>query len=207
MLNVGLTGGIGSGKTTVVKMFRTKGALVIDHDRLAHFVQNPDGPAWQKIIGHFGPGILNEDRTINRGKLGDIVFRDPDRLGLLNRIVHPAVFEVWQKELAALSLGNPGAIVISDVPLLIEVGWQDQVDLVLLVYTPADTQLDRIIRRDGSAREAAQRRLDVQMPIEKKLQFADLVIRNEGSLEALEEQVDDIWAKLVEMERKKSGRI
>lgn len=207
MLNVGLTGGIGSGKTTVVKMFRKKGALVVDHDRLAHFVQNPDGPVWQKIVSHFGREILNEDRTINRGKLGDIVFQDPGRLDLLNRIVHPAVFEAWQKNLSALKLGNPGAIVISDVPLLIEAGWQDKVDVVLLVYTPAVVQLDRIIRRDGAGRDAAQKRLDAQIPIEEKIRFADLIIRNEGSLDALEEQVEDIWKKLVEMERKKSSRI
>ncbi len=136
MLNVGLTGGIATGKSTVARILVEKGARLIDFDELSHAVEEPEGPVWKQIVRHFGEGILQADRTIDRRKLGDIVFADREKLDLLNRLVHPAVFEEWHRRIEEIRKAQPDAIVLSDVPLLIEAGMKPMVDLVLLVYVP-----------------------------------------------------------------------
>jgi len=202
MLNVGLTGGIASGKSTVAKMFQEKGAYLIDFDGLAHYVEEPDRPAWKAIVEHFGADILNEDRTINRAELGLIVFADQEKLSLLNSIVHPAVFEEWRRRIDDIYVKDPCAVVISDVPLLIEVGMQDLVDVVILVHVSPEEQVHRLIERSGCSREEAARRLDSQMPIDEKIPYADIVIENHGSLEMTRRIVDDVWKDLIQKERK-----
>ncbi len=206
MLNVGLTGGIASGKSTVSKMLVEKGAEHIDFDVLAHLVQAPDQPAWKAIIDCFGAAVLNEDRTINREKLGAIVFQDRDRLTKLNEIVHPAVFEQWRQRLADIERKQPSAIVLSDVPLLIEGDMQSLFDLVVLVYIPAEEQLERLVGRNGYPRDQAMRRLASQMPIQEKLCHADLVINNEGTVDETRILIDQIWQELVDREQRKHHR-
>jgi dephospho-CoA kinase len=203
MLNVGLTGGIASGKSTVVRMLVEKGACVVDHDRLAHLAYEPGGPSYEAIIAGFGREVLAADGKIDRKKLGALVFKNPGRLKDLNGIVHPIVLSGWKRRLAEIEKQNPGAIVISDVPLLIEVGWQDEVDVVLLVYAAPEVQVERSRKRDVYSTEEARRRLAAQMPMDEKRRFADLIIENSGTLEELQRQVDAIWEKLLALEKRK----
>lgn len=196
MLNVGLTGGIASGKSTVARMLVQKGAILIDFDELAHTVEMPEGKVWQEIVGHFGEGILLPDRRIDRLKLGEIVFADRQKRELLNRLVHPAVFTEWQKRLAAIEEERPDAVVLSDIPLLIEAGLEKMVDLILLVYIPPEEQICRLMVRNGFTQEEAQRRVASQMPIGEKVARADIVIRNGGTVGETAREVDRAWEEL-----------
>ncbi len=206
MLNVGLTGGIASGKSTVARMLAEKGAVLIDFDELAHSVQEPEGAVWQEIVRHFGEEILHEDWTIDRRKLGETVFADREKRELLNRLVHPAIFEEWQRRLAEIRARRADAIVVSDIPLLIEAGMKGMVDLVLLVYITPEEQIQRVMARDGFSREEAERRLGAQMPIDEKLRWADIVIRNGGSPEETRREVCSIWTELnVREKRRQEG--
>jgi len=203
MLNIGLTGGIGSGKSTVAQFFREKGAYLIDFDILAHTVEEPERPAWKQIIEEFGPEILHKDSTINRGKLGDIVFQDKEKLEILNSIVHPAVFEEWVRRMEEIQKEKEDAIIISDIPLLIEVGLYQYVDLTVLVYIPPEVQIERIITRNGFTREEAEYRLDSQMSIDEKRSFADIVINNEGAPEKTRNIVERYWPEILKREQNK----
>ena len=199
---MGLTGGIASGKSTVAKMFEDKGAYLIDFDALAHFAEEPDQPAWNAIVESFGTDILNEDATINRAKLGEIVFADPEKLAILNGIVHPAVFELWRRRIEDIRETNPRAIVVSDVPLLIEVSLQHLFDVVILVYVSPEDQIRRLQDRNEYSRREAESRLDNQIPIDEKISHADFVIDNKGPLETTRSIVDAVWQELLVRERK-----
>ena len=199
MLNVGLTGGIGSGKSTVDGLFRAKGAYMIDFDELAHLVEEPNGPAWKGIVENFGREILNADDTINREKLGDIVFRDREKLKKLNSIVHPAVFDEWKKKIN--DIRKEDAIIISDIPLLIEVGMQDAVDITILVYISPEEQIKRIMKRNGYSSKESEDRLNSQMSIDDKIPYADFVINNEGSIKETKKTVDEVWENLIKKEK------
>jgi dephospho-CoA kinase len=196
MLNVGLTGGIASGKSTVARMFEKLGAIRIDFDRLAHDLQEPDGPVWQAIVLHFGQGILREDRRIDRRKLGALVFADRTKRELLNALVHPAVFAEWERRIGQIREKRPDAVVLSDIPLLIEAGLQQRVDLVLLVYVPPEEQIRRLMARNGFSRPEAVRRLASQIPIDEKLAAADIVIRNDGPPDETRRAVVEVWEEL-----------
>jgi dephospho-CoA kinase len=204
MLNVGLTGGIATGKSTVDRMFLDKGAYLIDHDTLAHRVEEPGLPVWQSIVSFFGTEILNEDRTLNRGRLGMIVFGDESKRKRLNDIVHPAVFSEWKKEINEITRKDPRGIIISDIPLLFEVGWQDAVDVIVLIYVSRDEQIRRMTLRNGYSRREAEDRLNAQISIDEKVLNSDYIINNEGPLAKTRKDVDRVWADLVEKERIKS---
>jgi dephospho-CoA kinase len=203
MLNAGLTGGIGCGKSTVAKMLADKGARVIDFDVLTHRVQEPGQAAWKAIIDRFGEGVLNTDRSIDRTRLGSVVLADPEKLRQLNDIVHPVVLEEWRRQLAEIEKGYPEAIVLSDIPLLVEAGIEDLFDLVVVVYAAPEDQIRRIMERNGYSRDEAQKRLSVQMPIDEKLKHADIVVRNQASLDRTRDDVDRVWKELVAKEREK----
>ena len=200
MLNVGLTGGIASGKSTVARMLADKGALLIDFDELAHSVEEPDRPAWREILRHFGPEFLRPDRTIDRRKLGAVVFADRGKLELLNRLVHPAVVAEWRRRMDEIGKRRPDAIVLSDIPLLIEAGFRPLVDLVVLVHLSPEEQVSRLMKRDGYGRQEALQRLASQMPIDEKLPLADIVVRNDGSPEQTGVQVEALWEELKQRE-------
>jgi dephospho-CoA kinase len=204
MLNVGLTGGIASGKSTVAKMFEDNGAYLIDFDVLAHFAEEPDQPAWKAIVELFGREILNEDGTINRAKLGPIVFADQEKLSRLNSIVHPAVFDLWRRRIEDIRQMNPHAIVVSDVPLLIEASMQQLFDVVILVYVSPEDQIRRLRERNEYSRKEAESRLDKQMPIDEKISHADYVIDNKGPLETTRSVVSAVWEELLAREKKSS---
>jgi len=197
MINIGLTGGIGSGKSTVAKLFQKRGAYIIDVDTLAHMVEEPGSAVWNMIVEHFGRKVLNNDDRINRDVLGGIVFRDSEKLEELNRIVHPAVFDEWWRRFDDIVKNDRDAIIMSDIPLLIEVGWHKAVDIVILVYTSPDVQSERIMKRNGYTHEEARDRLRSQMPLTDKIQLADFVINNEKTLEKTEAIVDGVWKELL----------
>ena len=197
MLQVGLTGGIGSGKSTVARMFEEKGACLIDFDELTHYVEEPDRPGWTAIVEYFTSDVLNADRTINRQKLGAIVFHDKQKLADLNRIVHPVIFKEWRRRLAELSQKTPRAIVISEAPLLIEIGMKPLFDLVILVYASPDDQVQRLMLRNKLSKEDAYARIASQMPIDDKIPLVDFVIDNQSPLEKIGTVVHEIWEKLL----------
>ena len=202
MLNVGLTGGIACGKSTVARMLAEKGAILIDFDDLAHAVEEPGWPVWREIVRHFGEEILLPDRRIDRRKLGAIIFADRGKREILNGLVHPAVFAEWRKRLKEIEKTRKDAVVLSDIPLLIEAGLETMVDVVLLVYLPPEEQIRRLTARNGFNREEAERRVAAQMPIGEKVIHADIVIRNEGSVEETSREVSRAWEEL----RGRSGR-
>lgn len=203
MLNVGLTGGISTGKTTIARLLVEKGAFLIDLDEAAHQLQQTDTEVWREIVATFGENILNPDRTIDRNKLGIMVFSDSEKLKRLNEIVHPAVFRTWKKRMAEIESQRPDAIILTDIPLLIEIGAQERFDLVLLVYIPPAEQLKRLILRNGYSREYAEKRVASQMSIEEKVKYARIVIDNQGSIEEAEKRVDEAWQELLRLEKNK----
>ncbi|HNS54263.1 MAG TPA: dephospho-CoA kinase [Syntrophales bacterium] len=203
MLNVGLTGGIATGKSTVVRMLVRRGARVIDHDALVHALQEPGRPVWRQIVEVFGRGILDDGGRIDRKRLGALVFGDEERRKALEGIVHPAVLEEAERERERIGRQDERAIVLSDIPLLLEVGMQDRFDLILLVYAPPEVQIERVMKRNGMTREEAAARLSAQMPIDEKLRRADVVIRNDSTMGDLEKRVDEVWQELLARERQK----
>jgi dephospho-CoA kinase len=200
MLNVGLTGGIASGKSTVAQMFVALGAHLIDFDKLAHEVQEPGKTAWKEIIKYFGDGILNQDNTINRNRLAQIVFTDKKKLETLNNIVHPLVFDLWQERLDKIKRQEEHAIVLSDVPLLFEGKMQDLFDLTMLILISPEEQICRLMERNGLSSDDAQLRLKNQMPIVGKVGLADIVIDNQSDVPQTQKKVVEIWQQLKERE-------
>lgn len=196
MLNVGLTGGIASGKSTVVQLLADRGALIIDFDLLTRYVEEPGRPAWNKIVSIFGKEIINDDGAINRRKLGEIVFQNPEKLALLNSIVHPLVFQEWKRRLILLQENHGNEITISDIPLLIETKAQQHFDVIILVYCPPWLQIQRLMIRNGYNAVQAQLRLDSQYPIDLKVPCADIIIDNGLNLDKTIQQVDAVWKEL-----------
>jgi dephospho-CoA kinase len=204
MLNVGLTGGIASGKSTVAKMFVKNGAHLIDFDGLAHEVQEPGKPAWKEVVNHFGEGIIQPDKKIDRVKLGKIVFADKEKLNELNNIVHPLVYREWHSRLEKICKKEKHAVVLSDIPLLFEGKMQHLFDLTILVLVAPEEQISRLIMRNGVIKEEAEKRLKSQMPISEKISLADIVIDNEGSIPETEKRVGQVWKELLKTEKQKN---
>lgn len=180
---LGLTGGIASGKSTVSKVFRELGAYIIDADKVAHQIMEPGNPAWRDVINHFGDSILNSDSTINREKLGDMVFGNAELLDDLNKITHPRVMERFKDELQCIKTNSPDAIVIFEVPLLYETHLERLCELVIVVWVDRETQITRLMLRDNISREAAIKRIDSQMDLDEKAKKADYVIDNRKTIE------------------------
>ncbi|WP_069172340.1 dephospho-CoA kinase [Streptomyces griseus] len=195
MLKVGLTGGIGAGKSEVSRLLAGYGAVVVDADRIAREVVEPGTPGLASVVETFGPGVLAADGTLDRPALGAIVFADPDRLAALNAIVHPLVAaRSAEQERAA----GPDAVVVHDVPLLTENALAPLYDVVVVVDAAPETQLDRLVRLRGMTPSDARARMTAQAAREQRLAVADLVIDNDGPLEELEPQVRKVWAELKE---------
>ena len=183
MVIAGLTGGIASGKSTVSVFLEDAGAIIVDADKIAREVVQKDRPAWQEIVSSFGQSILLPDGEINRILLGDIIFNDPARKQVLNRIIHPEVIAETATRLAEIEKNQPSAIVILDVPLLIESGMDTGLSDIIVVYVPEPVQIQRLMIRDALTQAQAQARIRSQMPIEEKKQRATIVIDNSGSRE------------------------
>jgi dephospho-CoA kinase len=197
MLRVGLTGGIGSGKSAVSERLGGLGAIVIDADKAARAVVEPGTPGLAQIAETFGPGVLNEDGSLDRAKLAGIVFGDDAALGKLNAIVHPLVHEHMRAaEEAAIQAGGDGAVLVHDVPLLVEGGRGSGFDLVLVVDAPSEVQLERLSTQRGMTEEQARARMAAQATREQRLSVADIVIDNSGTLADLDRRVAEVWATL-----------
>ena len=196
MLKVGLTGGYASGKSTVAKMFVELGATLIDADKLAREVVKPDKQAWFEIVAHFGKGILLKNREIDRKALGEIVFGSDAERERLNAIVHPRVLDEELKAIEEIKGRGLDAILILSVPLLIESGHYRQCDKIVVVTVDRDTQIKRLMERDGFSRKESLRRISAQMPLSEKVTYADFVIDNSGSIQETEFQVKEVFKKL-----------
>jgi dephospho-CoA kinase len=195
-MKLGLTGSIATGKSTVSQMFKDEGCPVIDADLIAREVVEPGTPVLEEIVRHFGEHILHDDGTLNRKRLGEIVFEHPEEREKLNSMVHPAVrMEMKERSEAAEAAGEP--LIILDIPLLIENDLYYLVDEVLVVYVPDEVQKERLITRNGYTEEEADQRITSQMPIEKKRKEADYIIDNSGTLEDTRAQVKELVRRFV----------
>lgn len=184
---IGLTGGIASGKSTVTRTLVDLGAIIIDSDELAHNIMKPYKPAWKDIVKIFGTEILNHDETINRDRLGQIVFNDPDKLRELNQITHWRIAERYKEDLRLIKKEKPEAIVVMEIPLLYETHAERICDEVWVVWVDRETQMERLMQRDGISREDALKRIEAQMDLDEKARLADVVIDNRHSIEATNE--------------------
>ena len=196
MLRVGLTGGIGSGKSQVTRLLAAKGAVVVDADVVAREVVEPGTEGLRRVVEDFGEQVLRPDGTLDRAALGALVFADPERLQKLNAIVHPLIGQ-RTAELVAAAEQSDAHVLVHDVPLLVENGLTELYDEVVVVAADPRTQLDRLVRLRGMAEEQARQRIAAQAPLEDKLAAATAVLRNDGSLRDLAEQVDRLWDDLV----------
>lgn len=194
MLTVGLTGGIGAGKSEVSRLLVECGAVLIDADRIAREVVAPGTPGLTAVVEAFGEEILTEDGSLDRPRLGAIVFADKERLALLNSIVHPLV-GARSRELEEAAAED--AVVVHDVPLLTENGLASLYDLVIVVDASTETQLERLVGRRGMSEEDARARMAAQATREQRRKIADIVIDNDVSLDELTRRVKDIGAELV----------
>ena len=195
MIIVGLTGSVGTGKSTVDNYFRELGAYIIDWDELAREVVRPHLKAWEEIVAYFGKDFLNEDLTLNRQKLADMVFPDKEKVAKLNQLVHPQVFKEDERITNEIKSLDPDALIIKDIPLLTEVARPLFVDKIIVVAASEQTQIRRLGER-GMSREDAQNRIKSQLPLEEKIKFADFVIDNDGSFEETKKQVEEVYSLL-----------
>ncbi|HEV8354205.1 MAG TPA: dephospho-CoA kinase [bacterium] len=196
---VGLTGGIASGKSLVVGIFKELGAQVIDADHVAREVVRPGKPAHNEILEAFGPTMLLPDGTLDRGRLGDLIFRDSAARTRLNAITHKYIRSEIQREIARLKAAGGSPMVIVDVPLLLDKASRDAYDFdaVVLVFADPDLQLERLMAREGLSREQAVSRIMAQRPLAEKIPEADWVIDNSGSPEDTRRQAEALWKTLV----------
>ncbi|MBV8115309.1 MAG: dephospho-CoA kinase [Silvibacterium sp.] len=214
MLRAGLTGGLGSGKSTVAEMFRSLGARVIEADAIGRELMSPGQSVYQEIVEHFGPEVVHRDRTLNRRLLADLAFRQ-NRLAELNRIVHPAVIAEQQRRAEGIFAEDPNAVVIVESALIFEAdsqgtapGWRRRFDRLMLVTAPDEIKIARYLARmtDGGRGAAdleadARARLAAQIPDSEKIPFCDYVIENDGDLKQIQRQVERIFAELKDAAR------
>lgn len=193
-LVIGLTGSIGTGKSTVAKMFKQLGIPVIDADEIARLVVEPGKEAYEKIVETFGEDILQKDRTLDRKKLGAIVFNDEEKRKQLNGIVHPAIRKEMLRQRDEY-LEQHAPCVVLDIPLLYESKLEHFVDKVIVVKTSPEVQLERILARDDLSKEEALKRINAQIDVAKKAEWADAVIDNDGTIEETERQLKDILTR------------
>ena len=194
MRRIALTGGIGTGKTHVLNRFRDRGVPVIDADVIAREVVQPGSLGLRGIVKRFGPGVLTPEGTLDRARLGEIVFRDKDARRDLEAILHPLIRAAMEERFRELPPDTE--LAIADVPLLYETGRQRHFDRVIVAACPREVQIARVMARDGLSREDAERRVEAQLPIDSKTVLADHVIRTDGSFEETDRQVDKLLAQL-----------
>jgi dephospho-CoA kinase len=214
MLRAGLTGGLGSGKSTVAAMFRSLGAYVIEADAIGRELMSPGRSVYQQIVSHFGSDVINPDETLNRRLLADLAFRQ-NRLAELNRIVHPAVIAEQQKRAQRIFAEDRNAIVIVESALIFEAdaqgtarGWRQRFDKIILVTAPDEAKIARYVTRLADSGRSvadlesdARSRLAAQIPDSQKVPFCDYVIDNDGNIEQTQLQVERIFAELAAASR------
>lgn len=196
MLLIGLTGGVATGKSTVARLFKECGAVVIDADVLARQVVQPGKPAWRDIVRLYGKQVLEADRTLNRPALAHIVFRDPRKLRTLSHIIHPRVAREQSRLTRDLARKDPNVIIVYDVPLLFEAGVDTRVDQIIVVVADRETQIARLQRRNHLTRAEALRRIRSQLPLVQKSKQADYVLEGTLPLPKLKRAVKQVYARL-----------
>ena len=201
-MRVGLTGGIGSGKSEVARRLAARGAVIVDADVASREVIAPGTAGFQRVIENFG--VLTREGTIDRERLASIVFEDPERRKILNAIVHPLVGEWMQNaEAAALAVHGPDVVIVHDVPLLAENGLKGRYDKVIVVDVPPELQIARLIAGRKMGPGQARDRIAAQANREDRLAIADIVIENTGTLADLDRRVDEVWAELFNLSRRR----
>ena len=205
MLLVGLTGGLGSGKTTVAGMFKQFGAQIIEADVLAREVVGAGKPALTKIVKVFGRSVLKDQGALNREALAKIVFHNPAKLKRLTNILYPYIAQAQARQTREIRLNNPDAVIIYDAPMLIEAQAYKRMDKVMVVRTDRSTQIARASRRDGLTRAEIIRRLRNQMPLREKLHYADIVIDGTLSLKELRAIVRNLYEDLHKLAQEPKG--
>ncbi|TFC22577.1 dephospho-CoA kinase [Cryobacterium glucosi] len=196
MYLIGLTGGIASGKSTVASALTEHGAVVIDADRLAREVVEPGSPVLAAIAAEFGTALVGPDGALDRPRLGAIVFGDPAALARLNAIVHPAVRSLTNARIRAAGLANPSAVVVYDVPLLVEAAVEHPFDLVVVTQATPETRMQRMVDLRRMSQEDAALRIRAQADDAERLAIADVVIDTDGTLEHTLRQVDALWERV-----------
>lgn len=194
-MNIGLTGGIACGKSTVSAMLTRRGAILIDADRLAREVVEPGTPALAEVARIFGQAVLKEDGSLNRKELGKLIFGSEERRQVLEGILHPPIRKLMLERMEENERLYPDKLVVADVPLLYESGMEELFQEVLVVYVPPEVQVRRLMERDRLDEEEALKRLQAQMPIEWKKEWADYVIDNSGAVTDTELQVEGFWIR------------
>ncbi|MEY9092661.1 dephospho-CoA kinase [Paenibacillus sp. RC84] len=192
-MNIGLTGGIACGKSTVSAMLVRRGAILIDADRIAREVVEPGSPVLAQVAAHFGQDMLLPDGSLHRKRLGETVFGNEEARKALEDLLHPSIRALMKERMAAAEREFPDKLVVVDVPLLYESGLQSMFSSVMVVYVPREVQLRRLMERDGLNAEQAESRLAAQWPIERKKELADSCIDNSGTLEQTERLVERFW--------------
>lgn len=193
---IALTGGIASGKSTIAARLAEHGAVVIDADRIVRDVQAPGSPVLARLATEFGAEMIQPDGALDRARLGARVFGDAEALGRLNAIVHPAVKQESQRRFAAALAVDPAAVVVYDVPLLVEARVDDPWDLIVVADAPAAVREERLVHGRGLDRAEAQKRIASQVPDDRRREIADVLIDTDGSLEDTLRQTDALWARL-----------
>ena len=196
MLVIGLTGGIGTGKSEAARYMVALGAKLIDADVVGHEAYRPHAEAWRQVVEAFGDGILGPDNEIDRRSLGAIVFSDPDQLALLNGIMHPLMAGMVQEKIDAYR-DERAEVVVVEAALLFEAGWDSLVHESWVTDSPIDTVVQRLAQRNGMSEEEARRRVSTQMSREERLERADFVIDNSKDVEAMQRAIDELWATRV----------
>ncbi|HXM89663.1 MAG TPA: dephospho-CoA kinase [Candidatus Acidoferrales bacterium] len=195
MLTVGLTGGIGSGKSTVAQILGEFGAPILDADKVAHTTYAPGGPAYDAVVAAFGTDIVAPDRTVDRRKLGAVVFGNPEQLNKLTSIVWPATFEALRRKVAELRASGAKLPIVVEAAILIEANWQPLFDEIWLVRAPREQVLSRIEIQRGAKPSETEARIRAQLSDEERTKHASLIVENNGSLEELRELLKEIWAE------------
>ena len=197
MLIVSLTGGISTGKSVVAGVFEDLGCYIHHADRVAHQLMEPEQPAWRKIIDHFGPSILKEDKTIDRKKIGSLIFSDRKERLFLNKLLHPLVFQQRSNEIDRLRGERHFKVFISEAALTIEAGYVSFFDRIVLTFCPEEIQIRRLMDRDQMDRDEALKRIKSQLPVKKKIKFADYVIDTSKSLFQTVEETEKVFRSLI----------
>jgi dephospho-CoA kinase len=198
MQRIGLTGGIASGKSVAAGRLAELGAAVIDHDVLAREAVRPRSAGLDAVVDAFGPGVLAPDGSLDRAALGALVFGDPAQRELLNSVVHPEIRRLAAEHEAAVVAAGTGAVVVHDIPLLVETGQAEAFHLLVVVDVPAAQRVDRLVTLRGLSRTDAERRVAAQAPDDARLAVADVVLDGTGTVEQLRAQVDDLWVRIEE---------
>ena len=192
---IGLTGGIGSGKSTVSQFLAELGATIINTDKIGHEVFKPDAEAWREVVAAFGEQVVAANGTIDRKKLGSIVFGNPEARARLNKIMHPRIYDLVKAQLEEYRRQGAGGVVLES-PLLLEAGWTSLVDEVWVTIASEDSVLKRLKERTGLSEAESKARIRSQLPMEERIRYADVVIDTDCDLDKLKAKVEELWRKL-----------